>query len=103
MDLKELTAGSGYRQRLRSSRFAAGLCFLLLASAAFPQTQSINGSIRGRVVDETGSPVAQTSVSAENTDTGFIRSTSTSEEGYYDIPNLPLGPYSVTIGKAGFE
>lgn len=54
-------------------------------------------------MDETGSPMSQTSVSAENADTGFVRSTSSSEEGYFDIPNLPIGTYSVTIQKAGFE
>jgi len=89
--------------RSRVSQLFAGLCFLLLTGLAFGQTQSINGSIRGRVVDETGSPISQTSVSAENADTGFVRSTSTSDEGYYDLPNLPLGTYSVTIGKSGFE
>src|SRR5919112_2842595 len=87
----------------RRSQIFAGLCLLVLTGSAFGQTQSINGSVRGRVVDETGSPIAQTSVSAENTDTGFVRSTSTSDEGYYDLPNLPLGTYSVTIGKPGFE
>src|SRR5438445_8638292 len=100
--MKELTTSAGSGQP-RASGLVAGLCFLLMASTAFAQTQSINGSIRGRVVDETGSPIAQTSVSAENADTGFIRSTSTSDEGYYDLPNLPLGTYSVTIQKAGFE
>src|SRR3954453_22787675 len=103
MDMRDLTIRWRYQREPGNSYFVAAVCFLLVASAAFPQTQSINGSIRGRVVDETGSPVAQTSVSAENTDTGFIRSTSTSEEGYYDIPNLPLGAYLVTIGKTGFE
>src|SRR3954454_4362658 len=103
MNMKELAIRARYKRQPGCSHFVAGLCFLLLSSTAFAQTQSINGSVRGRVVDETGSPVAQTSVSAENTDTGFSRSTSTSEEGYYDLPNLPLGTYSVTIQKAGFE
>src|SRR3954462_1168912 len=94
------TRGICPKWRLRCS-VAAG--FFLLAASGFAQTQSINGSIRGRVVDETGSPVAQTSISAENADTGFVRSTSTSDEGYYDLPNLPLGSYSVTIQKPGFE
>src|SRR4051812_44500558 len=102
--MEELRTTAHYRCDPRRSGLVGGLCFLLLAgSTARAQTQSINGSIRGRVVDATGSPIAQTSVSAENTDTGFVRSTSSSDEGYYDLPNLPIGKYSVTIQKAGFE
>ncbi|MFL6449720.1 MAG: carboxypeptidase regulatory-like domain-containing protein [Bryobacteraceae bacterium] len=103
MEWKQLNTEAGDRPRIWGRSLLAGLWLLLVASTAFPQTQSINGSIRGRIVDATGSPVAQTSVSAENADTGFVRSTSTSDEGYYDLPNLPIGSYSVTIQKAGFE
>src|SRR4051794_40014574 len=103
MDMRDLTIRWRYQREPGNSYFVAAVCFLLVASTALAQTQSINGSIRGRVVDETGSPVAQTSVSAENADTGFVRSTSSSDEGYYDLPNLPIGSYSVTIQKPGFE
>src|SRR5579885_3474857 len=67
------------------------------------QTQAINGSIRGHVVDQTGSPVAQATVTVENTQTGFSRSAATADDGYYVLPNLPLGTYSVSIEKNGFE
>src|SRR3954453_11035704 len=103
MDMRDLTIRWRYQREPGNSYFVAAVCFLLAGSTAWAQTQSINGSIRGRVVDATGSPIAQTSVSAENTDTGFVRSTSSSDEGYYDLPNLPIGKYSVTIQKAGFE
>ncbi|MFL6417418.1 MAG: TonB-dependent receptor domain-containing protein, partial [Bryobacteraceae bacterium] len=101
MNREALTPGGAYCRWLR--RCSVVTAFFFLATSGFGQTQSINGSIRGRIVDETGSPVAQTSISAENGDTGFVRSTSTSDEGYYDLPNLPLGTYSVTIQKPGFE
>lgn len=85
-------------------RGSATLLFLLLGAASLlAQTQAINGSIRGRVVDQTGSPIAQATVTVENTQTGFSRSIETSEDGYYVVPNLPLGSYTVGISKAGFE
>ncbi len=70
---------------------------------AFAQTQAINGSIRGRVVDQTGSPVAQASVTISNAQTGFSRSVATPDDGYYVFPNLPLGSYTVKIEKTGFD
>ncbi len=76
---------------------------LLVAQLAFCQTQAINGSIRGRVVDQTGSPIAQATVTIENAQTNFSRSLETPEDGYYVFPNLPLGTYSLKVQKAGFQ
>jgi hypothetical protein len=83
--------------------------FLVVLSIAFvsfiadAQTQAINGSVRGRVADQTGSPMAGASVSVSNADTGFSRSFTTVEDGYYVFPNLPLGTYVVEIDKTGFR
>lgn len=73
------------------------------ASTMLAQTQAVNGSIRGRVVDQTSAPVAQAAVKVTNAQTGFERTVETSDEGYYAIPNLPLGSYTVTIQKQGFD
>src|SRR5579859_5391900 len=80
--------------------FAAGL---LLTAAAFAQTQAINGSIRGRVTDASSAPVTGAKVTIVNDNTGFTRSMDANEEGLYVFPNLPLGTYTVTISKEGFE
>ena len=86
--------------------------FLLLASVLFvtlslefalAQTQAINGSIRGRVIDVAGASVPQARVTILNGETGFTRQIDTDENGYYVFPNLPLGTYTVTIEKEGFE
>lgn len=66
------------------------------------QSQAINGAVRGRVVDQTGSPLPSADVSVENTATGFRRSDVSTEDGYYVIPNLPIGEYIVTVAKPGF-
>ncbi|MBV9082268.1 MAG: carboxypeptidase regulatory-like domain-containing protein, partial [Acidobacteriaceae bacterium] len=92
---------------LQSEKLDGHLHFAVLlflaAGTAFSQTQAINGSIRGRVTDPTGSPIPQARVAVENTQTGFSRSVDTPDDGYYSFPNLPLGVYSVTVQKAGFE
>ena len=75
---------------------------LTLPSACWAQSQAINGSIRGRVVDQTEAAIPSASVKVENVGTGFSRSESSTDDGYYVIPNLPLGEYLVTISKDGF-
>src|SRR5258706_1690013 len=75
----------------------------LATGALFAQTQAINGSIRGRVTDPTGAAVPQAKLTAANSDTGFTRAADSSEDGYFVLPNLPLGNYSVTVQKTGFD
>lgn len=79
------------------------LASVLFGATAFAQTQAINGSIRGRVVDATGAPVPKASVAVADAANGFSRTVDTNDEGYYVSPNLPLGTYSVTVQKQGFD
>src|SRR5665213_332364 len=76
---------------------------LFLSAAAFGQTEAINGSIRGHASDASGGSVSNARVTVTNDATGFTRSTETNEDGYYVLPNLTLGTYTLTIQKAGFN
>ena len=77
--------------------------FALVALSASAQTQAINGSIRGRVTDAAGAAIPAAKVIILNDENGFTRTSATEEEGYYVFPNLPLGTYTVTISKEGFQ
>jgi hypothetical protein len=70
---------------------------------SFAQTQAINGSVRGRVTDPAGAAVPAAAVSVINIATGFARDAQSNDDGYFVIPNLPIGTYTVTIKKEGFE
>ncbi len=76
---------------------------LFAVPVLFAQSEAINGSIRGRVVDQASSPIAQASVKIDNTQTGLTRSLQTEDDGYYVFLNLPLGSYTVTVQKEGFD
>jgi Carboxypeptidase regulatory-like domain/TonB dependent receptor-like, beta-barrel len=95
----------------RNSLPARGFALSLLMCIAFTvamsigasaQSQAINGTIRGRVVDPSSAAVADAAVTVTNTGTGFTRTVNTSSDGYYVFPNLPLGRYTVSLQKAGF-
>lgn len=74
-----------------------------LIPASYGQSEAINGSIRGRVTDPANAPIAQATVKIENAQTGLSRSSSTADDGYFVFPNLPLGSYTVTFQKEGFD
>lgn len=59
--------------------------------------------ISGVVHDQTGAAIPGAAVKAIQTDTGLTRSTVTSGEGEYVLPNLPVGPYRLEVEKQGFS
>ena len=65
--------------------------------------QTFRGTILGTVTDASGAAVAGAAVQVKNIDTGLLRTVTTSEDGTYAAPELPIGNYSVTVEKAGFK
>ncbi|HWY48921.1 MAG TPA: carboxypeptidase-like regulatory domain-containing protein, partial [Bryobacteraceae bacterium] len=85
-------------------RRSSVLFFLVFAfQLAFAQTQAINGSIRGRVIDAAGAVVPNANVTVTNTETGFSRALDSDDNGLFVFPNLPLGTYTLTAQKTGFS
>jgi hypothetical protein len=65
--------------------------------------QTITASVRGTVTDPSGAVVAGVNVTATNTATGVKTSKITNQQGIYDIQFLPIGEYTVTVERPGFE
>ncbi len=61
------------------------------------------GSITGTVTDKTGAVVSGAVVTITNTGTGAVRTIATGTAGDYSVPDLPPGPYLITIEAAGFN
>jgi len=72
-----------------------GLSGICLAQSA--------GSIKGTVADANGALIAGASVEAVNDNTGEKRSSSTADNGTYNIGNLPVGIYTVSANASGFS
>jgi hypothetical protein len=86
-----------------SPRLASlSLIFILLAAVSLP-AQTFRGTILGTVTDPSGAVVAGAKVTVTNAGTALERSTETSADGSYALPELPIGTYTVTITLAGFE
>ena len=71
-------------------------------AAAVGFGQELKGAISGRVVEESGPPVAGVTVTARNVATGFRQSAISDASGAFRIEALPAGSYDVTAEASGF-
>ncbi len=74
----------------------------LLATASL-SAQTFRGTILGTVTDPSGAVLPGAKVTVKNTGTGLERTTETSADGSYSLPELPIGTYSVTVTQTGFQ
>lgn len=77
--------------------------YVLLFSAAMLPSQTFRGTILGTVADSSGAPLPDAKVALRNLETGVERELQTNGAGAYTAPELPIGHYTVTITRQGFE
>ena len=65
--------------------------------------QLINGTLTGTVYDASGAIVPEATVVAHNDSTGIDNTAKTTSTGSYNIANLPVGTYTITVTAAGFS
>ena len=88
----------------QSAALRSLVCLLIWSGASIPLVaQTVNVTIQGRVYDSTGAAIPQAAVSVVNTANGFSRSTTATSTGDYQIASLPVGDYTVTADKQGFQ
>ena len=88
-----------------SLRAALGLLSAILFGAvAIPLNAQVAGArIGGTVADGTGAVIAGAQVTIKNMANGFERKLVTNQSGFYSVPNLSSGPYTVTASAKGFK
>jgi hypothetical protein len=83
------------------------LALLAMATAlffpVFAFAQGTTGTLRGQVLDPTGSAVANAQVTATNKETGVSTKSVTTSAGTYSFPSLLPGKYSVIVEVSGFK
>ena len=60
------------------------------------------GSIKGTVTDSAGALVSGANIEASNDETRDKRTTTSSDQGEFNITNLPVGTYTVSVTATGF-
>src|SRR5919197_972517 len=79
----------------------SSLLVVLLGAAALAQT--FRGVVSGNVTDATGAAIAGASVQLVNESTGLARSQESTSSGDFTFPELPVGIYTLTVTKQGFD
>ncbi len=79
------------------------LCFCAAVIPTRVFAQAATASISGRVTDASNAAVPGATVTIKNTATAATQTASTDEQGRYALLDLPIGPYDLTISKAGFQ
>ncbi len=88
---------------IRATR-TLGLLFLGIFVAYAPaNAQTFRGTILGTVIDSSGAAIPGARIMVKNQGTGLTRTTATGDAGTYQVPELPVGQYSVTVSREGFE
>src|SRR5689334_3091747 len=82
---------------------AVCLVTILCAVISLGQAQSDAADLRGLVRDQQGAVVPNATVTARNIATNSSRSTTTNEQGLYQILNLTPGDYDVTVEAPNFK
>jgi hypothetical protein len=87
---------------IRDSAFilALALTSLVLPPAAICQDLA---AISGVVTDASGGALDGATIIVKNLETGAVRQVTADAAGRYAVPALPVGKYSVTANKSGFQ
>src|SRR5258707_6618299 len=91
---------------LRLSASSAVIAVALVATLLTGRTapaQGTTGSITGTVTDASGAAVPGATVTVTQTSTNDVHTATTSDSGFYTVPQLPPGKYRVSVEKAGFN
>jgi hypothetical protein len=89
--------------RARSKAVFLFILFLSLASGTLHAQAIGGGQIQGVVTDETGSAVSGATIVAVQTESGLQRTVTSSADGGYSLPSLPVGPYTLKVTATGFS
>jgi len=64
--------------------------------------QTVTGTMRGTVTDQSGGALPGVTITIRNADTGLERNVTTDRNGSFNAPFLPIGIYNIQAELAGF-
>ena len=91
--------------RLRAARacvVSLAVAFALFFALPFARGQANQGTIEGSVTDQSGSAVANAQLTAVQDATGVRFQTTSSADGLFTFPALPVGTYTIEVDHSGF-
>ena len=90
-------------RRIFRAFFSLALVLAILSSSKPLHAQSDLANITGTVTDSSGASLPNSSVEIKNTETTAVRTVVTDAAGFYSVPSLSVGSYSITATRNGFQ
>ena len=87
----------------KATKLILAVWVLSLVFAVPLRAQVAGATLSGTITDATGAVIANAQISAKNTATTLVSSTTTNSDGFYSIPNLLPAEYQITISAPGFS
>ena len=88
---------------LKSAKFVGLGLSMVLCAPSIVLAQSGAGSIQGTVTDSTGAAIPAASIHVVNVATGVSNDTKSNGVGFYQVPELFTGTYTVTVSAPGMS
>jgi hypothetical protein len=80
--------------------------FSIATSLAIPDLawgQKVTAAITGKVTDPSGAVIAGAKVMATEVARGTVWITETNPDGFYNLPQVPVGSYEMRVEMTGFQ
>ena len=85
------------------NRWLSLICLTATLSAVSVSAQQTTGGIVGQATDPSGAAVPNVTVTVSDAATGFTRTVTSNGSGEYNIPDLPIGTYKVSVTSPNFK
>jgi hypothetical protein len=79
------------------------LILLALLLPALLPAQNTSCSLSGTVLDSAGAVIPQANITLVGEDNGFIRTSTTNNDGFFNYPDLTPATFTLTIEAPGFK
>jgi len=88
---------------LTRRRTLSAITLLMFLAVPALRARGFLGTILGTVTHSSNALVGGATVKVKNQATTLELTTTTQDNGLYQVPNLPVGTYSVNVSKAAFQ
>src|ERR1700733_12226136 len=89
----------------RRCKVGIAILSMMLCGLCFPSRllgQVVGATLTGSITDSSGAAVGGANISCQEVATGITRQVTSDSAGFYTVPNLAAGTYTVTVTETGF-